>query len=254
MGDLNGKTALVTGASRGIGRGIAQRLAQDGALVAVHYGSNDIAAKETVEQIREAGGRAFIIGAELGVPGDAEALFSAFDDELAAYGAPAGLDILVNNAAISLPGHIDEVTPEQFDRILAVNTKAPFFVTQHGLRRMRDGGRIINISSAVTTTAFPSTIAYGVSKGAVETLTLTLAKDLGERGITVNTIAPGFIETDMNAAMRATPEAHAALAAISVFNRLGRPADIADVTAFLASDDSRWITGQRIDVTGGSML
>ncbi|MFH9225422.1 SDR family oxidoreductase [Streptomyces lydicus] len=254
MGDLNGKTALVTGSSRGIGRGIAQRLAQDGALVAVHYGNNDAAAKETAETIIGAGGRAFIIGAELGVPGDAETLFAAFDDGLAACGAEPGLDILVNNAAISLPGHIDEVTPEEFDRILAVNTKAPFFLIQHGLRRMRDGGRIINISSAVTTTAFPSTIAYGVSKGAVDTLTLTLAKDLGARGITVNTIAPGFVATDMNAAMRATPEAEAALASISVFNRLGRPADIADVAAFLASDDSRWITGQRFDVTGGSML
>ncbi|MFF8309136.1 SDR family oxidoreductase [Streptomyces lydicus] len=254
MGDLNGKTALVTGSSRGIGRGIAQRLAQDGALVAVHYGNNDAAAKETAESIREAGGRAFIIGAELGVPGDAETLFAAFDDGLAACGAEPGLDILVNNAAISLPGHIDEVTPEEFDRTLAVNTKAPFFLIQHGLRRMRDGGRIINISSAVTTTAFPSTIAYGVSKGAIDTLTLTLAKDLGARGITVNTIAPGFVATDMNAAMRATPEAEAALASISVFNRLGRPADIADVAAFLASDDSRWITGQRFDVTGGSML
>lgn len=254
MGDLNGKTALVTGSSRGIGRGIAQRLAHDGALVAVHYGSNDTAAKETAEGIRNAGGRAFIIGAELGVPGDAEALLSAFDDGLAAYGAEPGLDILVNNAAISLPGHIGEVTPEDFDRTIAINTRAPFFVIQHGLRRMRDGGRIINISSAVTSTAFPSTIAYGVSKGAVDTLTLTLAKDLGARGITVNTIAPGFIETDMNAAMRATPEAHAALAAISVFNRLGRPTDVADVAAFLAADDSRWITGQRFDVTGGSML
>ncbi|MEU5237372.1 SDR family oxidoreductase [Streptomyces lydicus] len=254
MGDLNGKTALVTGSSRGIGRGIAQRLAQDGALVAVHYGKNDAAAKETAETIIGAGGRAFIIGAELGVPGDAETLFAAFDDGLAACGAEPGLDILVNNAAISLPGHIDEVTPEEFDRILAVNTKAPFFLIQHGLRRMRDGGRIINISSAVTTTAFPSTIAYGVSKGAVDTLTLTLAKDLGTRGITVNTIAPGFVATDMNAAMRATPEAEAALASISVFNRMGRPADIADVAAFLASDDSRWITGQRFDVTGGSML
>ncbi|MFI0216258.1 SDR family oxidoreductase [Streptomyces lydicus] len=253
MGDLNGKTALVTGSSRGIGRGIAQRLAQDGALVAVHYGNNDAAAKETAETIRGAGGRAFIIGAELGVPGDAETLFAAFDDGLAACGAEPGLDILVNNAAISLPGHIDEVTPEEFDRTLAVNTKAPFFLIQHGLRRMRDGGRIINISSAVTTTAFPSTIAYGVSKGAVDTLTLTLAKDLGARGITVNTIAPGFVAT-MNAAMRETPEAEAALASISVFNRLGRPADIADVAAFLASDDSRWITGQRFDVTGGSML
>ncbi|WP_030982393.1 SDR family oxidoreductase [Streptomyces sp. NRRL S-1813] len=254
MGELNRKTALVTGSSRGIGRGIAQRLAEDGALIAVHYGSNDTAAKETAESIRNAGGRAFIVGAEMGVPGDAEALFAAFDDGLAACGAEPGLDILVNNAAISIPGHIDEVTPEDFDRTLAVNTKAPFFVIQHGLRRMRDGGRIINISSAVTSTAFPSTIAYGVSKGAVDTLTRTLAKEVGARGITVNTISPGFIETDMNAAMRATPEAHAALASISVFNRIGHPTDIADVAAFLASDDSRWVTGQRIDVTGGSML
>ncbi|MFE6691325.1 SDR family oxidoreductase [Streptomyces sp. NPDC057743] len=254
MGDLNGMTALVTGASRGVGRGIALRLARDGALVAVHYGRNADAAGETVERIRGGGGRAFPVGAELGVPGDAEALFATFDAELAAAGAEPGLDILVNNAAISLPGHIDEVTPEEFDRVLAVNTKAPFFLIQHGLRRMRDGGRIVNVSSAVTSTAFPSTIAYGLSKGALDTLTHTLAKDLGARRITVNAVAPGFLETDINAAMRSTPEAHAALAAISVFNRLGRPADVADVVAFLASDDARWITGQRLDVTGGSML
>ncbi|MFK0293710.1 SDR family oxidoreductase [Streptomyces sp. NPDC090442] len=254
MGDLNGKTALVTGSSRGVGRGIALRLARDGALVAVHYGRNADAAGETVERIRGGGGRAFPVAAELGVPGDAETLFAAFDAELAAAGAEPGLDVLVNNAAISLPGHIDEVTPEEFDRVLAVNTKAPLFLIQHGLRRMRDGGRIINVSSAVTSTAFPSTLAYGLSKGALDTLTRTLAKDLGARGITVNAVAPGFLETDINAAMRSTPEAHAALAAISVFNRLGRPADVADVVAFLASDDARWITGQRLDVTGGSML
>ncbi|MFJ9852977.1 SDR family oxidoreductase [Streptomyces sp. NPDC101150] len=254
MGDLRGKTALITGSSRGIGRGIAQRLAADGALVAVHYGSNDAAAKETLENIRAAGGRAFALGVPLGVPGDAEALFAAFDAELAAYGGDSGLDILVNNAAISLPGHIGEVTPEEFDRTIAVNTKAPLFIVQQALHRMRNGGRIINISSAVTTTAFPSTLAYALSKGAMDTLTLTLAKDLGERDITVNTIAPGFVETEMNAALRATPEARAALAGLSAFNRLGHPGDIADVAAFLASDDSRWITGQRIDATGGSML
>ncbi|MCF3177228.1 SDR family oxidoreductase [Streptomyces sioyaensis] len=254
MGDLKGKTALVTGASRGIGRGIAQRLAEDGALIAVHYGSNDAAAKETVEGITSAGGRAFMIGAELGVPGDAEALFAAFDAELAAFGAEPGLDILVNNAALNFPGRIDEVTYEEFDRTVAVNIRAPFFLVQHGLRRMRDGGRIINVSSAVTSTAHPSQIAYSVSKGGVDTLTLTLAKDLGARGITVNTLAPGWVETDVTAARRATPEGRAALAAYSVFNRIGRPGDIADVAAFLASDDSRWITGQRIDVTGGSML
>ncbi len=254
MGDLKGKTALVTGSSRGIGRAIAQRLAQDGALVAVHYGSNDTAAKETAESITGAGGRAFVIGAELGVPGDAEALFAAFDAELDACGAEPGLDILVNNAALNFPGRIDQVTPEEFDRTLAVNTKAPLFIAQHGLRRMRDGGRIINVSSAVTSTAHPSQIAYSIAKGGLDTLTLALAKELGDRGITVNTLAPGWVETDVTAVRRSTPEGRAALAAYSVFNRIGRPADIADAAAFLASDDSRWITGQRIDVTGGSML
>lgn len=254
MGDLKGKTALVTGSSRGIGRAIAQRLAQDGALVAVHYGSNDTAAKATAESITGAGGRAFTIGAELGIPGDVEALFAAFDTELAVSGAEPGLDILVNNAALNFPAHIDEVTPEEFDRTIAVNTKAPLFIVQHGLRRMRDGGRIINVSSAVTSTALPSQIAYSVSKGGMDTLTLALAKELGARGITVNTIAPGWVETDVTAAQRTTPEGRAALAAYSVFNRIGRPTDIADVAAFLASDDSRWITGQRFDVTGGSML
>ncbi|MFI9045826.1 SDR family NAD(P)-dependent oxidoreductase [Streptomyces sp. NPDC053427] len=254
MGDLNGKTALVTGSSRGIGRAIAQRLARDGALVAVHYGSNDTAAKETLETIRAAGGQAFTIGAELGGSGDAEALFAAFDTELAAYGAEPGLDILVNNAATRFRGRMAEVTEEEFDRTIAINIKAPFFLIQHGLRRMRDGGRIINISSAVTRTAYPRQIAYSVAKGGLDTLTLTLAKDLGERGITVNTLAPGWVETHVTAARTATPEERAALAAYSVFNRVGQPADIADVAAFLASDDSRWITGQRIDVTGGSTL
>ncbi|MEU9123942.1 SDR family oxidoreductase [Streptomyces sp. NPDC048506] len=254
MGDLSGKTALVTGSGRGIGRGIAQRLARDGALVAVHYNTDDAAAKETVASIEAAGGRAFAMGAELGVPGDAAALFAAFDSELAAYGAEPGLDILVNNAATRFSGRIAEATEEEFDRTIAVNVKAPFFLVQHGLRRMRDGGRIINISSAVTRTAYPSSIAYSVSKGGVDTLTLTLAKDLGDRGITVNTLAPGWVETHVTAARTATPEGRAALAACSVFNRIGQPADIADVAAFLASDDSRWITGQRIDVTGGSTL
>ncbi|MEU8850474.1 SDR family oxidoreductase [Streptomyces sp. NPDC048564] len=273
---LTGKIALVTGAGRGIGRAIAGRLAQDGALVGVHYGRSEAAALELVEEIRQNGGRAFALGAELGVPGDAGAVFEAFDtglrkerEEYGRYGAgeegereegesaPAAegsLDILVNNAGTSGSGPVSRATPEIFDRMIAVNAKAPFFLVQNALPRMRDGGRIINISSLASRRAFPESLAYAMSKGALDTMTLGLAKELGGRGITVNTVGPGFIETDMNARRRTTPEARAALAARSVFDRIGRPADVADVVGFLASDAARWITGQYLDVGGGTDL
>ncbi|NUP24763.1 MAG: SDR family oxidoreductase [Streptomyces sp.] len=329
---MTDKIALVTGAGRGIGRGIAERLARDGALVAVHYGHSAAAALEVVAEIRKNGGRAFPVWAELGVPGDADAVFAAFDAglrehaeterererdvvgaaaaegeaaegefakgeaavegataaegefakgeaavegataaeeeaaegeaavereaavEVASGGRLGSLDILVNNAGTSGSGPIGEAVPEIFDRMIAVNAKAPFFLTQRALPRMRDGGRIINISSLASRRAFPESVAYAMSKGALDTMTLCLAKELGHRGITVNTVGPGFIETDMNARRRKTPEAAAALAARSLFNRIGRPSDVADVVAFLASDDARWITGQYLDVSGGTDL
>ncbi|MGI5375558.1 SDR family oxidoreductase [Streptomyces sp. CA-251387] len=259
---LTDKIALVTGAGRGIGRGIAERLARDGALVGVHYGHSAAAALEVVAEIRRNGGRAFPVRAELGVPGDADAVFAAFDaglreqaDTAAAADVPGSLDILVNNAGTSGSGPIGEAVPEVFDRMIAVNAKAPFFLTQRALPRLRDGGRIINISSlASRRVAFPESVAYAMSKGALDTMTLCLAKELGGRGITVNTVGPGFVETDMNARRRATPEGRAALAARSVFGRIGKPSDVADVVAFLASDDSRWITGQYLDVSGGTGL
>ncbi|MFI2237446.1 SDR family oxidoreductase [Streptomyces chrestomyceticus] len=251
MGVLTGRTALVTGGSRGIGRSIAERLGRDGALVAVHYGRDGAAAKETVTAIEEAGGQAFPLQAELGVPGDAAALWSAFDAQT------DGLDILVNNAGIAgrrdrLPG----VTEADFDRIFAVNAKAPFFVTQLGLERLRDGGRIINISTVLTRGATaPELIAYSMTKGALDVFTSTLAKDLGPRGITVNAVAPGVVDTDMNAGwLRNDPEAWRASAEISPLGRVGEPRDIGDIVAFLASDDSRWVTGQWIDATGGALL
>ncbi|MCT2589425.1 SDR family oxidoreductase [Streptomyces sp. N2-109] len=271
MGKLSGKTALVTGGSRGIGRSIAERLGSEGALVAVHYAFNEQAAKETVTAIEQAGGRAFSLRTELGVPGDAEALWAAFDEGIGEFtgaagtgagpgadadagtGEGGGLDILVNNAGVAGHGLIHEVEEADFDRVFAVNAKAPFFVIKHGLKRLRDGGRIINISSGVTKVAFPGMTSYAASKGAVEVLTLTLAQTLGERGITVNAVSPGTIETDIHPWM-ADPDAKAHAASFSVFNRVGQPADVADVVGFLASPDARWVTGQNIDVSGGSGL
>lgn len=245
-GRLAGKTALVTGGSRGIGRGIAERLGRDGARVAVHYGSNEVAAKETVAAIEAAGGSAFAFGAELGVPGDAEAFWTEFDRHA------DGLDILVNNAGIGLYSHVGEVEEADYDRVFAVNAKALFFVVQKGLDRLRDGGRIINISSGVTRIAFPVTVAYSMTKGAVNVLTHTLAQELGPRGITVNAVAPGIIRTEM---MDGIPEAQRSqMAGYSTFDRIGEPADVADIVSFVASEDARWITGQYIDATGGSLL
>ncbi|MFF6885998.1 SDR family oxidoreductase [Streptomyces sp. NPDC012421] len=244
---LTGKTALVTGASRGIGRAIALRLAADGARVVVHYATNEAAAKETVAAIEASGGSAFAIRTELGVPGDAEALWRAFDAHA------DGVDILVNNAGIAGAGTIDEVEEADYDRVFAVNAKAPFFIVKHGLGRLRDDGRIINISSGVTKVAFPGMTSYAASKGAVEVLTLTLAQTLGSRGITVNAVSPGTIETDIHPWM-ADPAAKAHAAGFSVFDRVGQPGDVADVVGFLASEDARWVTGQNIDASGGSGL
>ncbi|WNF31025.1 SDR family oxidoreductase [Streptomyces sp. C11-1] len=254
MGALAGKVALVTGASRGIGRAIARRLARDGALVAVHYGARKGAAQEVVEEIGKAGGQAFAVGSLLGVAGDAEALYEAFGAGMADRGEEPVLDILVNNAGVSGSGRIGDASPENFDRLFAVNVKAPMFLIQHGLTLMRDEGRIVNISSAAAHRSFPESVTYAMTKGAVETLTLAVAKEVAGRGITANAVVPGFVETDMNARRRETPEATAALAAHSVFGRMGQPADIADVVAFLASQDARWVTGQCIDATGGTAL
>ncbi|WP_327321233.1 SDR family oxidoreductase [Streptomyces sp. NBC_01210] len=247
------KTALVTGGSRGIGRSISLRLAQGGVLVAVHFGHDAKAARETVEQIQAAGGQAFAIQAELGVPGDAHELWTAFDEGLARHGARPGLDILVNNAGVTLPKGITEASEEEYDRVFAVNVKAPFFIIQQGLCRLRDGGRIISVSSAAARIAIPHIVAYAMTKAALNTLTLTLAQQLGTRGITVNAVAPAFVKTDINPTL-AQPHILAAAASASVFNRIGEPSDIADVVSFVASDQARWVTGHCLDATGGTHL
>jgi NAD(P)-dependent dehydrogenase (short-subunit alcohol dehydrogenase family) len=249
MGVLAGRTALVTGASRGIGRGIAERLGCDGARVAVHYGRNGTAAQETVAAIEAAGGSAFAIGVELGRPGDTEALWEEFDRHA------EGLDILVNNAGIGSARPIEEIGEEEYDRVFAVNVKAPFFLVKQGATRLRDGGRVINISSGLArTAAMPDNMAYAMTKAALDVFTRDLSKVLGPRGITVNSVAPGIIDTDNTAELlHGSPDGWAQAAAYSALGGVGRPADVADVVAFLASDGGRWVTGSWVDATGGSL-
>ncbi|MFD8524894.1 SDR family oxidoreductase [Streptomyces capillispiralis] len=248
-----GKTALVTGGSRGIGRAISRRLAREGALVAVHYGHDQAAAERTVKEIEADGGRAFPVHAELGVHGDADTLWAAFDRALAREDAPAGVDILVNNAGITVPRPIAAITEADYDRVFAINTRAPFFIIQRGLPRLRDGGRIVNISSVATRVAFPAIVSYTMTKAALDYLTLSLAQELGPRGITVNAVAPGYTETEINPTL-AVPEIRRRYSEASTFGRLGDPVDIADVVSFVASDDARWVTGQWIDASGGAHL
>jgi 3-oxoacyl-[acyl-carrier protein] reductase len=251
---LGSKVALVTGGSRGIGRAIAERLGRDGATVAVAYARDETAAHETVERIRKNGGHAFALRAELGRHGDAASLWAAFDAKSTEY-ADGAVDIIVNNAGIGCSADLASLTEKGFDEVFAVNVRAPFFIVQEGLRRLRDGGRIINISSGAARLAMPEIIAYGATKGALDTFTLNLAKELGSRGITANSVAPGVIDTDVNASwLRGNPEAEARAASLAALGRVGQPEDVADIVAFLASDDARWVTGRVIDATGGAGL
>ncbi|SEU36114.1 SDR family NAD(P)-dependent oxidoreductase [Nonomuraea wenchangensis] len=250
MNELNGKVALVTGASRGIGQAIATRLAAKGATVIVHYGTDADGATATVGEIERAGGTALAVQAELGVDGDVDQLFAGIEEGLA--GRP--LDIIVNNAAAQPAGPLGATTRAAFDHLFAVNVRAPYFIVQHALPLLRDGGRIITISSVATRMANPAQTSFAMTKGAIETMTLTLANELGVRGITVNAVAPGATRTPANASVFEAPGLAGFIAGSTALDRLGDAGDVADVVAFLASDAARWITGQVIDASGGLFL
>jgi NAD(P)-dependent dehydrogenase (short-subunit alcohol dehydrogenase family) len=247
---MSGKVALVTGASKGIGQAIAIRLAARGAEVFVHFGTDKDGAAATVGEIEWAGGTAHAVRAELGEDDDVETLFAGVEAILA--GRP--LDILVNNAAAAPAGPIGTTTRAEFDHLFAVNVRAPYFLIQRALPLLPDGGRIVTLSSVATRMANPAQTSFAMTKGAIETMTLTLANQLGVRGITVNAVAPGATRSATNGASFEAPGLVAQIAAGTALDRLGEPGDVADVVAFLASDEARWITGQVIDASGGLFL
>jgi len=241
---LDGKVALITGASRGIGRAIAQRLGREGAAVVVNYSGNLEAARETVAAVEAAGGRAVPVQADVARVAEVERLF---DETIRHLGR---LDILVNNAGVMFNKPLAEVTEEEFDRIFAVNVKGTFFTCQQAARRMAEGGRMINLSSSTTALMLPTYAAYVATKGAVEQLSHVLAKELGPRGITVNVVSPGPTDTELFGQGK-TEQDKQQFAQMAALGRLGRPEDIADVVALLVSDEARWITGQNIRANGG---
>jgi len=242
---LTGKTAVVTGGSRGIGRAIVERLARDGAQVVFNYARSAEAAADVVRTVETAGGSAWAVRLDLADAGAAERLMETADERL------GGLDILVNNAALSFtPAPLAETDEEVFDRVMAVNTKSAFLTLRYAARRLRDHGRVVNISTLNTVRPAPGSAPYAASKGAIEQLTLVASRELGRRGITVNTVSPGATDTDL--LREANPGVDfAPVVAVTPLGRLGRPSDVADVVAFLAGPDGRWLTGQNLRATGG---
>jgi 3-oxoacyl-[acyl-carrier protein] reductase len=250
MANLSGKTALVTGASRGIGRATALALAKEGAQLVIHYGRGANEANAVVEEIRKAGGRADALAGDMSAPDGphklAQQVRALVGDKL---------DILVANAGISKAAKIEDTTVKDFDDLFAVNVRAPFFLVQQLLPLMSSGGSIVFLSSLAAHAVVGSGMiaAYASTKGAIDTLVKHFALELGSRGIRVNAVAPGVVDTEMSSFTKSGEGQQYALG-IQAFKRLAQPDDIAGVIAFLASDDARWITGDTLRVDGGSKL
>jgi 3-oxoacyl-[acyl-carrier protein] reductase len=255
MTTLQNKTALVTGASRGIGRATASALAKAGAHVLVHYGRSTQEAESLVAEIQTKGGRADAVSADLGTPDGASLLAKQVRSIVGDR-----LDALVLNAGISKAARIADYTVEDFDSLFATNVRGPFFLVQQLLPVLGDGSSVVVVSSLGARSVVgkpglndPSILAYASTKGALETLVRNWAAILGSRGIRVNAVAPGIIDTDMSNFTKTETGREVALG-MQALKRLGKPEDVADVVAFVASDGARWITGASIPVDGGSKL
>src|ERR1700682_1045451 len=248
MSDLISRTALVTGASRGIGRAAARALAAAGARVIVHYGSAAKEAESLVAEIRAAGGKADAVGADLAAPDGAHKLVAEVRKLVGDR-----LDIIVANAGIATAATIEDQTVEEFDRMFAVNVRAPFFLVQQLLPLLRDGSSVVLMSSLAARASVGLLPAYGATKGAIDTLVKHFAALLGPRGIRVNAVAPGVIDTDMSSFVRSN-EGRDYTLGIQALQRIGHSDDVADVVTFLASDAARWVTGDTIQTGGGSKI
>ncbi len=248
MTKLSGKTALITGASRGMGRASALALAKDGAQVLVHYGRGAAEAEAVVAQIRKAGGHADAIAADLSAPDASHKLAKQVRSVVGDR-----LDILIANAGIAVGGSIEETSVEAFDQMFAVNVRAPFFLVQQLLPILGKGSSVVFVSSLAAHASVAGLSAYAATKGAVSTFVTHFAAALGERGIRVNAVAPGVVDTDMSKFAR-TEAGRDFTLAMQALKRVAQPDDIGDVVAFLASDAARWITGDVVRVDGGSKL
>jgi 3-oxoacyl-[acyl-carrier protein] reductase len=244
---LEGKVAVVTGASKGIGAGIARELAADGAAVVVNFASSKAGADKIVDEIKRGGGRAIAAQADLSKPDDIKKVFAAAKKEF------GKLDILVNNAGVYEFGAIEDITPEHFHRMFNINVLGLLLATQEAVKLFGDaGGSVINISSVAATSAPPTFAVYSATKAAVDAVTRSLAQELGPRNIRVNSVNPGMVETEgLHAAGITEGDFRKQIEAQTPLRRIGQPSDIAPMVAFLASDDARWITGETFYVSGG---
>ncbi len=247
--------ALITGGSRGLGRNAALKLAEQGTDIILTYVHNQDAARAVVDEIEKLGRKAVALPLDVSRSGEFEAFAAQVREALKTNWQREQFNYLVNNAGSGLHASFAETTEAQFDRMVAEHLKAPFFLTQKLLPLLADDGRIINISSGLARFSFPGSSAYASMKGGVEVLTRYMAKELGERGITANVIAPGAIETDFSGGMvRDNPALNQQIASMTALGRVGLPDDIGGAIASLLQPGNRWVTGQRIEVSGGTLL
>ncbi|MFO6298236.1 SDR family NAD(P)-dependent oxidoreductase [Rahnella selenatireducens] len=252
---MNRKIAIVTGGSRGLGRNAIEKLAKKGVDVIFTYHSQIDAAKAVVQTVEASGGKAVALALNTGETGSFDAFVAEVKTQLQKVWQRETYDFLVNNAGVGLHEAFTDTTEEQFDLMMNIHLKGPFFLTQKLLPLMADGGRILNISSGLARFALPGSSAYAIMKGAIEVLTRYQAKELGARGITANVLAPGAIETDFSGGMvRDNPQVNQIVSANTALGRAGLPDDIGGMVALMLSDEAGWMNAQRVEASGGMFI